>query len=149
VPGELVVTNKAPYLLWPRGDELDQAYVLGVLSSIPLDWYARRIVELGLSFHAFNGFPIPAPAREDERRAEVVAIATSLARLGRGLTGWAPAVTAVDVSDTDDALARLDALVASLYELEREHVVHVFATFHEGWDHRERLDRVLGHYESL
>ncbi len=149
VPGDLVLTNKAPYLLWPRGDEEDQAYLLGVLSSIPLDWYARRIVELGLNFHAFNGFPIPAPPRDDPRRVDVVSIASSLARLGPGLTDWASGITSVDVSASDDVLARLDALVASLYELERDDVVHVFETFHEGWDCRERLDRVLAHFESL
>ena len=40
----VVLTNKAPFFLWPRGDERDQAYLLGVLSLIPLDWYARCVV---------------------------------------------------------------------------------------------------------
>lgn len=149
VPGNLVVTNKAPYLLFPRGDEHDQAYVLGVLSSMPLDWYARRIIELGLSFHAFNGFPVPAPSHDNPSRREVICLAASLARLGRGLSDWAPGIAGVDVSARDDVLARLDALVAGLYGLERDDVIHIFETFHEGWDHRERLDRVLAHYESL
>src|SRR5699024_5174237 len=32
-PPNLVLTNKAPYLLWPMGDERDEAYLLGVLCS--------------------------------------------------------------------------------------------------------------------
>ena len=62
VPPEVVITNQAPYLLWPKGDERDQAYLLGVLSSIPLDWYARRVVETHVNFHLFNAFPVPRPA---------------------------------------------------------------------------------------
>ena len=65
VPPEVFIGNQAPYLLWPRGDELDQAYLVGVLSSIPLDWYARRFVETHVNFFVFNPFPIPRPQRCD------------------------------------------------------------------------------------
>ena len=37
VPGEIVITHKAPYLLWPKGTPRDEAYVLGILSSMVLD----------------------------------------------------------------------------------------------------------------
>ena len=30
IPPEVVITNKGPFLLWPRGDERDEAYLLGV-----------------------------------------------------------------------------------------------------------------------
>ena len=45
VPPQVFIGNQAPYLLWPRGDQNDQAFIIGVLSSIPLDWRAavRRI----------------------------------------------------------------------------------------------------------
>ena len=33
--------------------------MLGVLASIPLDWYARRFVELSLNFFILKAFPIP------------------------------------------------------------------------------------------
>lgn len=149
VPPNTVLTNTAPYLLWPKGTELDQAYLLGVLCSIPLDWYARRVVELHVNFHLLNGFPIPAPPTDDARRCEVASIAASLTRRNGEVADWLADVPAQAVSDEVDALARLDALVASLYGLERTDVVHVFETFHEGWDHHERFDRVLAHYESL
>ncbi|MCY3698155.1 MAG: hypothetical protein OXH46_00775 [Gemmatimonadetes bacterium] len=40
VPPNTCLTDVAPYFLWPRGDEKDEAYLLGVISSISLDWYA-------------------------------------------------------------------------------------------------------------
>jgi hypothetical protein len=36
-PPNVFLTDKAPYVLWPEGDNVDEAYLLGVLSSIPLD----------------------------------------------------------------------------------------------------------------
>ncbi len=43
-----------------------------------------------------------------------------------------------------DALeAETDALVAQLYGLSRVQLVHVFATFHRGWDYGPRLASVL------
>ncbi len=61
LPPNVFITNKGPYFLWSRGDQKDQAFLLGVLSSIPLDWYARRFVELNVNFHILNPFPIPRP----------------------------------------------------------------------------------------
>ena len=49
VPPKVFINHLAPYLLWPRGDERDQSFLVGVLSSIPLDWYARRFVETHVS----------------------------------------------------------------------------------------------------
>ena len=40
----------------------------------------------------------------------------------------------------------LDAVVAHLYELEERHLVHIFETFHDGWDHSGRLTPTLAHY---
>src|SRR6185437_9775482 len=46
LPPHIFITNAAPYLVWQRGDEKDQAYLLAVLSSLPADWYSRRFVEI-------------------------------------------------------------------------------------------------------
>jgi hypothetical protein len=149
VAGEQALTNKAPYLLFPRGSDADQAYLLGVLCSIPLDWYARRVVEVNVNLYILNGFPVPAPSADDVRRVAVEKLAASLTRREPRLKNWARAVPPLDVSDVEGALAHLDALVASLYNLDRDHVVHVFETFHEAWDYQARLDRVLSFYDAL
>ena len=77
VPPRVFLTHKAPYFLWSRGHARDQAYVLGMLSSLPLDWYSRRFVELSLTFFVLNPFPVPRPGRESALRDRVISLAGS------------------------------------------------------------------------
>ncbi|WP_447925567.1 Eco57I restriction-modification methylase domain-containing protein [Georgenia muralis] len=152
VPPSVVLTNTAPYLLQRRGDLTDEAYVLGILSSIPLDWYARRYVELHVNQHILNAFPMPQPDREDSRRLRVVEIAGRLAAIDSRYAAWAaevgvPVGSANDPAVKDDLICELDAVVSHLYGLSREDVVHIFETFHRGWDFQPRLDGVLKHFD--
>jgi hypothetical protein len=152
IPPNIVLTNKAPYLVQRRGDERDEAYLLGVLSSIPLDWYARRYVEISLNFHILNSFPIPRPDLDNPLRLRVVEIAGRLAAVDDRFADWAAKVGvpvhSVPESDKDDLIAELDAVVALLYGLTQQDVEHVFATFHRGWAYQDRLAAVLAHYET-
>jgi len=92
IPPHVFATNKAPFFLWPRGGARDQAYLLGVLSSVPLDWYARRFVELGMNYHILNAFPIPRPGRDDPLWQRVVQLAGRLACPDDRFAEWASAV---------------------------------------------------------
>ncbi|MCA9696628.1 MAG: hypothetical protein KC431_03805, partial [Myxococcales bacterium] len=150
IPPECVVANQAPYLLWPRGDARDQAYLLGVLCSLPLDWYARCFVDKHLNYHLFNPLPIPRPARSDRSRARVVALAGRLAAQDQRLHRWAEQVE-VDcgpLADDEQAelIAELDAVVARLYGLDEAQLVHLFESFHRGWDPEPRLTAVRRHF---
>ena len=150
---EVVLTNPAPYLLWPSGDERDQAYLLGVLCSMPLDWYARRVIEIHLNFHLFNAFPVPRPLRDDRHRLEVESIAGRLAAVDDWFEDWATAVgvpvASVEEVEADALLARLDAAVAHLYGLDGDDLKVIYETFHAGADYSSRLAAVLEHYEDL
>jgi hypothetical protein len=150
---QVVLTNKAPYLLWPSGDERDQAYLLGVLSSMPLDWYARRVVEISLNFHLLNAFPIPRPPRDDRHRREVESIAGRLAAVDDWFKDWGTAVgiavDSVKENERDSLLARLDAAVAHLYGLNGDDLKVVYETFHAGADYSSRLASVLEHHKDL
>jgi hypothetical protein len=153
VPPNVVLVHKAPYLLRIAGNERDEAFLVGVLSSIPLDWYTRRYVELTLSFELLNSLPIPdaPPSRPIRRRVEV--IAGRLAAVDSRYADWAAAV-GVPVGSVTDAekpelLAELDAAVAVLYGLDAADMRHIFETFHVGWDYEERLARVLTHLDRL
>src|SRR6202042_2225545 len=75
VPPHVFLIHLAPYLLFPRGAEADIAFVLGVLSSIPLDWYARRFVETHLTYAVINPFPVPRPSGNSRLRRRVAALA--------------------------------------------------------------------------
>jgi hypothetical protein len=153
VPGELVLTNKAPYLLWPDGDERDEAYLLGVLASMPLDWYARRVVEVSLNFHLFNAFPVPDPPRDAPLRRRVEEIAGRLAAVDDRFAGWAESVGVPVGSVTDgerpELLAELDAAVALLYDLQETDLRLIYSTFHEGADYSAHEQRVMVHFRRL
>lgn len=152
IPPNVFITNKGPYFLWPRGDERDQAYLLGFLSSIPLDWYARRFVEVNVNFFIINPFPVPRPSRDDRLRQRVVALAGRLACPDDRFAAWGSAVgvSCGPVSEDEklDLVHELDAVVGRLYGLTEPQLVHVFETFHEGWNYEERLAGVLQHFRS-
>ena len=152
LPSEVFIGNQAPYLLWPRGDEKDQAYLLGILSSIPLDWYARRFVETHVSYFVFNPFPVPRPDRDDPRWLRVVELAGRLACPDDRFAAWAEAVGVpcgpVVEAEKEDMIHELDAVVAQLYGLTEAQLTHIFETFHAGWDYRDRLDGVLQRFRA-
>jgi hypothetical protein len=152
VPPEVFITNAAPYFLWPRGDEKDAAFLLGVLASVPLDWYARRFVELHMNFFIVNPFPVPRPDRDKPLWQRTVALAGRLACPDKRFAKWAKAVGVeygkLDAAKKDDMIAELDAVVAHLYGLSEPQLRHIFETFHEGWNYQPRLTAVLKHYKA-
>jgi len=152
LPGHVALTNKAPYFLFPRGDARDEAYLLGVLASIPLDWYARRFVETTVNFFILNPFPIPRPGPDDPLRQRFIALAGRLAAPDDRFAEWAEEVGVehgpLGPDEKDDHIHELDAVVAHLYGLTEAHLVHIFETFHEGWDYEERLRATLAHFSA-
>ena len=152
VPPKSVIVHNSPTLAWSEGDERDEAYLLGILSSIPLDWYSRRFVEVHLTFSIFNSFPVPRPGRDSTLRQRVVELAGRLAAVDDRYADWADAV-GVDYgplteSEKEAKIHELDAVVAHLYGLTREHVEVIFETFHDNWDHEPRLAAVLEWYDE-
>jgi hypothetical protein len=150
IPPRVFLADQASCLLWPRGDEKDVAYMLGVLSSLPLDWYARRFVETDVRIHIINPLPIPRPSRQNAAWQRVVALAGRLGAPDKRFADWAEAVGVecgpLPEAKRQDYIHELDAVVAHLYTLEEKHLVHIFETFHEGWDYSERLHETLKHY---
>jgi hypothetical protein len=150
LPPKVFVVHLAPQLLWRRGDERDQAFLLGVMSSLPLDWYARLFVENHLTFHVLNPLPIPRPPRTSRLWDRTVALAGRLACPDDRFADWAAAVGVsygeLDEDDKDDKIHELDAVVAHLYGLNEAQLRHIFETFHEGWNYTQRMDATLVHF---
>ena len=156
VPGNVVITNKAPYLLWPRGSAADQAFLLGVLSSMVLDWVARRVVELNLNFHIFNSLPVADPGSGHPVRDRVVEIAGRLAAVDDRFAEWAaevgvPVGSANDEATKQDLIHELDACVAHLYGLDEDDLEVIYTTFDEKRPDRysDRLAAVIEHFRRL
>lgn len=154
VPGGVTLVHQAPYLLLhPDADRLNEAYVLGVLSSIPLDWYSRRVVERHLTMDLLNSFPVPRPAEDSPLRHRVIKIAGLLAAVDDRYADWAagigvPVGSVTDEGARNNLIAELDAVVSLLYGLDRQDVQHIYQTFHKGWAYQDRLDVVLTHYDA-
>lgn len=153
VPPSVTLSDGAPYLLRPQGNAQDESFVLGVLSSIPLDWAARNVVEVNVNYPQVNSLPIPDPGPGHAARDRIVEISGRLAAIDERYSAWAKdvgvPVGSVKTPEEKDALiAELDALVSLLYGLSREQVEQVFATFHRGWDYKPRLAAVLAHYDA-
>jgi hypothetical protein len=152
VPPEVLLTHKAPFFLFERGDRKDEAYLLGILSSIPLDWYARRFVETAMTYHVLNPFPVPRPSRRSRLWRRVVALAGRLAAVDDGYAAWAEEVGVahgpLSSEGKADHLNELDALAAHLYGLSETQLGHVFETFHAGWECSARLAATLRHHRA-
>jgi hypothetical protein len=146
-----VLINSAPFLVRRSGSAAAEAYVLGVMCSIPFDWYSRRYVELHMNFHIFNWLPVPAFDLTAAGTRQIVEIAGRLAAIDDRYSAWAsdvevPIGSVKTKAEKDDLIEELDALVSLLYGLTEDQVDHMFATFHQGWDYRPRLESVLKHY---
>ena len=154
IPGERVVVNKAPYLLQIMGTLADEAFVLGVLSSMPCDWQARRTVELSMTFEQFNQISIPDPGEGHPVRDRVVEIAGRLAAVDERFAEWAvevgvPVGSANDEAVKQDLICELDACVAHLYGLDEDDLAVIYETFSETVDYSDRHAAVLSHFRKL
>ena len=161
IPGKRVIVHLAPSVLWPRGDRTDEAYLLGVLSSMVLDWFARRVVELHLTYDHFNSLPIPRPELDAPNadspgirlRNRVIEIAGRLATAEPnhpGFREWAAAVgidpgSIRSEAEKNDLIEELDAVVALLYGLDDADLAVIYDTFHTGADYSDRCRRVIEH----
>ena len=152
MPAKVVTVQTAPWVIWlnPEHHREDEAFLIGVLSSIPLDWWARRFVEGHVDQEAFSCLRIPDPSAAKSLAKRVVALAGRLAAPDDRFAEWAKAVGVacgpLPEAEKQDHIHELDAVVAHLYGLEEKHLAHIFETFHEGWDYASRLDATLKHY---
>ena len=105
VPPDRVIVHQAPYLLQTAGTPRDEAYLLGVLSSMPCDWQARRTVELHMTFEQLSLLTIPDPGQGHPVRDRVTELAGRLAARDDRLRDWAEEVGAGVDARANDASA--------------------------------------------
>lgn len=153
IPPRVTLTHQANFVLRAGGSERTEAYLLAFLSSVPLDWYARRFVDGHMTLDIYNGLPIPRPSFDTEIAVRVIEISGRLAAIDSRFSDWAEAVcvpvgSVKTESEKNDLIYELDALVAILYGLTEGQLTTVFETFHRGWDYKPRLDAVLIHFKA-
>lgn len=153
LPPKVVLVDTAPYLLFsPGATAAETAFVLGVMASIPVDWFVRRIAEAHVDAFVINALPVPRRCAQ-EVRERIEQIAGRLAAVDEQYADWAAAVgvpvgSVTTPEEKEDLIAELDACVARLYGLDERQLRHVFETFHPTWDYGARLDRVLEYFRA-
>ncbi len=126
-----------------------------------LDWFARRVVELHLTYDHFNALPIPRPELDDpdpdspglRLRDRVIHIAGRLATAEPdhpGFREWAAEVgveagSIRSENEKNELIEELDAVVALLYGLDDADLRVIHDTFHASADYTERCRRVIRH----
>ena len=154
VPPNIFLTHNAPYLLFFPEEKQLEAFWLGVLCSITFDWYARRVVELYLTFDIFNSCPVPDFVPENDLHQHIVNLAGRLAAVDDRYGEWAEQV-GVEVASVKteqekaDLIAELDAAVALLYGLDESDIQVIYDTFHKTIGHLPDINAVLSHHRNL
>jgi len=149
IPPRRVTTEAASFFYRVRGEVMDEAYLLGVLSSMVFDWQLRRIMELTLSFTDLMGTSIPDPGEGHPVRDRVVEIAGRLAAVDERFALWAaevgvPVGSASDPAVKANLICELDACVALLYGLDEDDLAVIYSTFDA-----KRPDRYSDHHAAV
>ena len=154
LPPKSPIVSTSPYLFIKGGNEFIEASILGILSSIPFDWIARRILESNVSFFLLESLPIPNLEYNTTVLNELAIISGRLAAIDNRYNNWAQKLGVKTNSiktkeEKNDLIYRIDALVAFLYGLNEDDIRVIFETFHAGWDFTPRLNAVLSHFRSI
>ena len=153
IPPNTATVHSAPTLVRRSGNVQGEAFLLGVLSSIPFDWAARKWVEINLTMEIIVQLPVPTDQQATSIGREISDRAARLAAVDDRYVDWArevgvPVGTIITEADKANAMAEIDALVSIAYGLNSSQIIRIFETFHRGWDFSERLEKVLAHFEK-
>ena len=104
-----------------------------------------------MTYFILYSFPIPRPEENNTLRQRVIKLAGRLACPDERFSEWAKEVGVgcgpIEEDAKQDMIEELDAVVAHLYDLSEDHLIHIFETFHVGGDYHDRLESTLKHYQ--
>ena len=146
VPKDVLLTNKAPYLIFEDQEVLKQAYALGVLNSGVVDWFANLKVGLNLNFFILYTLPLPTFTRS-ARQGRIAELSAGLATSTDGDFGdWGTISDPIyDPAKRSEAMQEIDALVAQEFSLTESELRVVFDS---GNPLRSSLEEVLEFWEE-
>jgi hypothetical protein len=93
VPKGIALVHSSPFLVRRSGTVVEEAFLLGVMSSIPFDWLARRWVELNVTFELLGNLPVPMFSIEDKRAKRIIEIVGSMMCNSTDFAGWVEHMT--------------------------------------------------------
>lgn len=126
-PANTLLTNKAPYLIFDDDSVAKQAYLLGVLNSGVVDWFAHLKVGLNLNFFILYTLPVPVYSGTKPQR-RIAELAAGLATGGLGnFESWSDFGQVLSDEETRSAaMVEIDSLVADEFELSKSELKTVF-----------------------
>lgn len=133
IPPRTPLGNSAPYIVFSGFDRIHEAYVLGILNSLPFDWQARRYVKLHLSFYILNMLCFPQWETTDWERIGKLAARLSCVdeRFAEFASEAGVEYGPLTEADRADLRAEIDALVAHAYGLTADELRFIFTDFTE------------------
>lgn len=153
LPPKRFSMNNAPLLVQRGGTELDLALRLGILSSVPFDWAARRRVENHVNFFILKALPVPRVGTRDTYGKRAAQIAAKLACRDERFASFAAAcgISANGLKQTEsaDLIAELDALVAVMYGMNVADIEVVLRDFTLDAVPKSRREAIRSHFEAL
>ena len=131
VPPMTPLTNAAPYLACIGWNAISEAYILGVLNSLPFDWQARRYVKLNLNFYILN--MLCFPSIENTPWEQIGELAARLSCVDERFADFAKQAGVqhgpLSPDEHQDMRAEIDALVAHAYGLTKDELNFIFTDF--------------------
>jgi hypothetical protein len=153
IPPNSPLVNSGQILIFHKGSSREEAFALGIMSSIPYDWSVRKWVELHFTMEILYPSRVPHHKVSTIQGQRLIEISGRLAAVDSRFEHWAQEVgvtvgSVKSEAEKVDLIHEIDALVAVLYGLTEEQLSHMFRTFHKGWDYRPRLQEVLAHFNN-
>jgi hypothetical protein len=147
IPANVILTNISPYILTTVNNEKNEAKLLGILSSVIFDFYARKFIETAVNNHFLNAFPIP-DLTNSQLIEKLISNVLSLVDDIPEFKKWKEKVGTKPTlfEEVDNLISENDAIVARLYGLNEKQLIHIFTNFHRGWDYSTRLKLTLEYF---
>jgi hypothetical protein len=127
--GHTATVEKAP---WARCNA-DALALCGLFNSFPFDWLVRQKAATHLSLYILDALPVPAFSEARRRFLAHGALRLSCTHAGYDAL-WRNQVGGERNAASPVLRARIDALVADAYGLDRSHYEHMLGSFaHRSW----------------
>jgi hypothetical protein len=106
-----------------------------------------------MNTHIFNGLPIPSKEKYPNLSKRLIEISGRLASQNELFREWAKEVgvqtnSVKSEGERSSLIYEANALAFLIYGLDRNQMIHVYKTFHRGWNFKEELNETLEYLEK-
>jgi hypothetical protein len=153
IPPRSLCSHQANLIVNRKESASAEAFLLGVMCSIPFDWYTRCLTELNVSLEMLRKSPVPPLTNRPNLSLRMIELSGRLAAVSSDYQVWAREVGVEVVPDRTeverfDMICEIDAIACLLYDLTAIQVRSIFENFQRGWDYNPRLTKVLEYYDQ-